>query len=106
MIDINPTFQTLLTFFGFAGVVAVIFVSFRSKLPTETIRVQGENIAALQERSKENHVLIQELKTKVTQLEAENRLLRDIPLNDIKTTQEKILHLLEVQNEILLKITE
>lgn len=105
MLDLSPFFQTILTIFGITGVIGIIWIGFRSRLPSETIRVQTENIQALQESHKINSLKIIELEGKVSKLEAENKVLKTLPLEQIATTQEKILHLLETQNEILKMMT-
>jgi len=101
MIDFVPAVQTILTVLGIAGVVGIFFVAFRSRLPQETIKLQDENIHALQEAHKTNSAQIKTLEDKVTKLEAENNLLKDLPLQQIADTQEKVLDLLKTQNRIL-----
>ena len=94
-----------ITILGAAETSAVFFVALRSRIPSETVRIQAESIAALQESHKINSNQIKELNDKVLKLEAENALLREIPLGNIETTQQKILQLLKTQNEILTNIS-
>ena len=101
MIDFVPIGQTILTILGIAGVVGIFFVAFKSRLPQETIKLQDENIHALQEAHKTNSAQIKILESKVTKLEAENNILKDLPLQQIADTQEKVLGLLTTQNRIL-----
>lgn len=96
-----PMFQVILTLMGIISFIAIAYIGFRSRLPNETIKVQNESIIALQKAHDINNEQIKELQGKVSALEAENNLLKTLPLQELADTNKKVLDLLVTQNKIL-----
>lgn len=105
MVDFTPSAQTVFSVMGIISFVAIAYIGFRSRLPNETIQVQNQSIKALQDAHNINNSQIQELRDKVTTLEAENNLLKTIPLASLADTNSKMLTLLITQNKILTSIS-
>ena len=94
MLDLKPIYQTILTLIGLSGLITITLVYFRS-------RYTQELISSLKDLTAQHEIEIKHLKSQVATLNQENNVLKTIPLGNIESTQLKILHLIETQNQIL-----
>lgn len=91
-------FNTLLNVFGLLGIIAGVVVYFRFRVSAATIKLYQDNQQALDERIDILEGKLNEATLKITALQNQLDVVKDLPLNDIAT---KLNNMVEAQNVIL-----